>query len=359
MDSRPSRFAALAAALLTLSAACTAKPPAPGAPSSSPAAAPVSLAIWSNYVTPEVLQDFERRTGARVVVTNFSSNEELLAKLQAGGGGYDVIVPSDYMVKILVALKLLTPLDRARLPHAAGLDPKLMGLGLDPRNEHALPYQWGTTGIAVNRRKFKGAIEGWKDVFGRRELRGKWTLLDDVREGLGAALKLGGRGLNERDPARIADAARRLRGARDEIQAFTSEPMSLLVEGGAWVAHAYSSDALQASARAGGSIEFIIPAEGGTLWIDHLAVPASARNAAGAHALIDYLLDPETIARVVPSIQVATASVAALPRLPAAYRENRAIFPDAATRARLELLEDLGDALPAWERSWTEIKAGG
>src|SRR4051794_23635736 len=103
---------------------CTRKTADQQAQSTSPKV--VNLAIWANYITPENIQDFEKKTGIKVQVSNYASNEELLAKIQAGASGYDIAVPSDYMVKVMTELELLTPLDQAKIPNAKLLDPKVM-----------------------------------------------------------------------------------------------------------------------------------------------------------------------------------------------------------------------------------------
>jgi spermidine/putrescine transport system substrate-binding protein len=158
----------------------------------------VNLAIWSHFVTDEILSDFEKQTGLKVVVSNYASNEELLAKIQAGAEGYDVAVPSDYMVEAMRNLKLLLPLDQAKVANARSLDPKTLKKYYDPENKFSLPFSWGTTGIAYNQKLIKTPIRSWKDLFENKELTGKFTLLDDVRETLGAALKMQAYSLNSK-----------------------------------------------------------------------------------------------------------------------------------------------------------------
>ena len=188
-------------AILIIGSACTKKgAEAPTAAQSGAATGSkvVNLAIWSNYIKPEVLTEFEKRTGIKVQVSNYSSNEELLAKLQAGASGYDVVVPSDYMVFAMSKLGLLKELDFTQLPNFKSIDPKYLKKQFDPANKYSIPYDWGTTGIAVNRTLYKGKIAGWKDLFNNADLAGKVTLLDDVRETIGAALKAQGLSLNSK-----------------------------------------------------------------------------------------------------------------------------------------------------------------
>ncbi|OFZ83019.1 MAG: hypothetical protein A2583_13235, partial [Bdellovibrionales bacterium RIFOXYD1_FULL_53_11] len=318
----------------------------------------VNLAIWSNYLSPETIGLFQKKTGITVRVSNFSSNEELLAKLQAGASGYDVVVPSDYMVFAMSKLGLLRGLDRGKLANFSQLDGKLLDKPYDPGNRFSVPYDWGTTGIAVNRTLYRGRLTGWKDVFGNPALKGKYTLLDDVRETLGAALRSLGLGQNSIKPEDLEKAKRVLMAVRTEVKGFTSEPMAPLASGETAVAHAYMSDALQASRSSGGKIEYIIPEEGATFWIDNLVIPAGAANVEQAHALIDFMLDAGSNLATVKSVLVAPANKNVFKILPPELQANKALFPSDDVMKRMEMIQDIGEALAVWDRIWTEIKAG-
>ena len=317
----------------------------------------VNLAIWSNYIKPEVLTEFEKRTGIKVQVSNYSSNEELLAKLQAGASGYDVVVPSDYMVFAMSKLGLLKELDFTQLPNFKTIDPKFLKKQFDPTNKYSVPYDWGTTGIAINRSLYKGKITGWKDLFNNADLAGKVTLLDDVRETVGAALKAQGLSLNSKNPADLAKAKDLLFKIRPRVKAFTSEPMMPLVNGETAVAHAYMSDALQARRQTGGKIEYIIPEEGATLWVDNLVVPTGSQNTKAAHALMNFLMEPQIAVQTTLAVLVAPTNKDAYALLPDDLRNNTVLFPSGPVVQKLEMLEDLGESLAQWDRIWTEVKA--
>lgn len=349
---------ALFAVVLVPLAACTkSHPGSPVDPQASPAAKRVvNLAIWSNYLSPEAIQKFEKDTGIQVQVSNYASNEELLAKLQAGATGYDVIVPSDYMVGVMAAMGLLKELDRKKLTHFRSLDPEFLAQAYDPSNKFSVPYTWGTTGIAVNRSLYRGKIRGWKDLFEAPELAGKFTMLDDAREGIAAALKASGLSLNSRKPEDLEKAKALLLKARPRVRGFSSETLMALVNGETPVAHAYMSDALQARARTGGQVEYVIPVEGSTLWVDNLAVPASAPHLEEAHLLIDYFLNPKTNASTVQAVFVAPCNRDAQALLPAGLRRDSSLFPSATVKKTLEMMTDLGEAVRDWDRVWTELK---
>jgi spermidine/putrescine transport system substrate-binding protein len=349
------------AAFLAIFSSCTKKSDstAPGAAQavSTGGNKVVNLAIWSNYIKPEVLAEFEKRTGTKVQVSNYSSNEELLAKLQAGASGYDVVVPSDYMVFAMAKLGLIRPLDYTQISNFKSIDPKFLKKQFDPTNQYSVPYDWGTTGIAINRTLYKGKITGWKDLFNNPDLAGKVTLLDDVRETIGAALKAQGLSLNTRNANDLKKAQELLFKIRPRVKAFTSEPMMPLVNGETAVAHAYMSDALQARRQTAGKIEYIIPEEGGTLWIDNLVIPNGAQNVKEAHALINFLLEPQISVQTTLAVLVAPTNKDAYALLPADMQKDQVLFPHGPIMEKLEMLEDLGDTLTQWDRVWTEVKA--
>ena len=194
---------------------------------------------------------------------------------------------------------------------------------------------------------------------GSPELKGKVTLLDDVRETIGAALKAQKLSLNSKEPKEILKAKELLMKAREDVKAFNSETRSSLINGEMSVAHAYSTDALQARKATGGKIDFIIPEEGATLWIDNLAIPVNAPHIKEAYQFIDFLLEPKVAASTVLSIFVAPSNKEVMSLLPAEYQQNTSLFPNDSTLSKLEMMQDLGDAMVNYDRTWTEVKAGG
>ena len=343
--------------MLALGAGCTRKADAPAGAPVAVGSRSVNVAIWSNYLVPEVAEEFMRATGIKVVVSNFSANEELLAKIQAGASQYDVIVPSDYMVFTMIKLGLLRPLEYGKLPNARSLDPQFLKKGYDPENKFSVPFDWGTTGIAINRDLYKGQIKGWKDVFDNPELAGKFTMLDDVRETMGAALRTLGYSINSKNPDELKKAQDVLSKVRSKIKAFSSEPMMIMVNGEAAVSHAYVSDALLARKKTAGKVEYIVPSEGCTFWTDNLAVPSSAPHPDAAWAFINYMLAPKSNAATVQAVFVAPANKDVMPLLPPDLQKDPNLFPPAGALARCEMIQDLGDSLEKWDRAWTEVKA--
>jgi spermidine/putrescine-binding protein len=321
------------------------------------AARQLNVYIWTNYLPAEVVADFTRRSGIQVGVDTYSSNEALLDKLQSGVADYDLVVPSDYMVKILASQGLLRPLERSRLLHFANLDARFLGRGFDPANRFSVPYLWGTTGIGYDKSKVSGGVDSWGALFDPRHA-GRILMLDDMREALGAALKLDGRSLNERDPAMLRRAAARLEGQKRLVRTYNSSDFAnLLAAGDVDLAQGYSGEIAKVVARDPRRFAYVVPKEGATLWIDSLAIPAGARHAGAAMAFLDYLLEPAVAARIVDGVRYASANRAALPLVAAAIRNDPAVYPPSQVLDRCELIEDLGATTPLLDQLWTEVKA--
>jgi spermidine/putrescine-binding protein len=324
---------------------------------SKPGSKVVNIYIWTNYLPQEVVTEFERRTGIHANVDTYDSNEAVLEKLQSGVADYDVVVPSDYMLKILAPQGLVQPLDHSRLPHFANLDPRFLDQKYDPKNGHSVPYLWGTTGIGYDKTKVQEPVDSWAVLFDPRHA-GRILMLDDVREVFGAALKLMGRSINERDPAILRQAADRLKQQKSLVRTYNSSDFAnLLAAGDVDVAMGFNGEMAEAVADSKGRLAYVVPKEGGTLWIDNLAIPKGAHNVDAAYAFLDFVMEPEIAAQIVNHVHYAGANRAALPLIDAKIRNDPSIYPPQEVLDRCELIEDLGETTQLLDRLWTEIKA--
>ncbi len=323
------------------------------------AAAPggeLHIYIWSAYLPDAVVEEFRRRTGIEVTVDVYDTNEALLAKLQSGVADYDLVVPSDYMLRILGHEGLLQPLDKGRLATFANLDPRFLDKPFDPGNRYSVPYLWGTTGLGYDRKKL-GPVDSWSALFDARH-QGRVLMLDDVREVFGVALRTMGRSINERDPAVLAEAAELLKKQKPLVATYDSGDFAnVLAAGDVDLAHGYNGQLAAVVAADPQRLAYVIPREGGTLWMDSTAIPAKARNVEAAHRFISYVQEPEVNARIVDGVHYASANLPARRLISPAILNDEAIYPDDATLARCELLEDLGDATTVLDRLWTEVKS--
>lgn len=317
------------------------------------------LFIWANYIDPEVYQLFEREFGVRVIEENFDSNETLRTKLQAGATGYDVIVPSDYTVEILIRQGLLTKLDLSKIPNSQNISGRFRGLYYDPHNQYALPYLWGTTGLGYNAQKLESPPTSWAEVFELSRLaryRQRVSMLDDPRETIGAALKYLGYSVNSTDPRALQEALRVLLAQKPYLARYDSETYDdFLLTGDLVIAHGWSGEFAKAR-QENPDIRYVIPQEGGVIWADNLAIPKSSQKVELAYQFIDFLLRPQINAKIVNYVRYPTTNEAARPYILPEIVNDPAIYPPEEMVERLEWIRDVGDALALYEAVWDELK---
>ncbi len=310
---------------------------------------------WSDYVDPEIMATFEERRNVRVIVDTYSSNEELLAKIQTGMTGYDVVVPSDFMAGIMGRLGLLAELDHSKIPNVQSLEGHLQHLPFDPHQQYAMPYLWGTVGIGYNSDFVSPAPTSWEVLWDPR-FSGRISMLNDQREVLGLSLRALGYSLNSRNPSEIQQAKAKLIHQKAFVKAYTSEQFDhLLVTGDIVLAHAWGGPVARAM-REKPSIGYVVPEEGGTIWTDCLAVLATSKNKALAMDFINYLLDVEVATLTSKRLLFASANRHVKDRLPPEIQNNHAVYPSDETLPRMEWMEDVQDAIHLYDRAWTEIK---
>lgn len=310
---------------------------------------------WSDYADPAILTDFEKKTGTRVVVDTFSSNEELLAKVQTGAIGYDIVVPSDFMAGVMAKLGLLAELDLGLIPNVKFLEQHLQGLAFDPEQKFAIPYLWGTVGIGYDSRVFPTPPDSWETLWDAR-YRGRISMLNDQREVFGMALRSMGHSLNSLDPLLIQKAKEKLIRQKPLVKTYTSEHFDqLLVAGEVVLAHAWGGPVARAM-REQPSIGYVVPREGGTIWTDCLAVPKTSTKKKLAMQFINYLLDVDVGVRTSNRLLFASANRLVKDRVEKDVRENPAVYPPMSTISRMEWMTDVKDAIRYYDRAWTELK---
>ncbi len=318
----------------------------------------LNVFIWSElHRARDRRPKFEARYGVHVNVDLYDSNEALLAKLQAGNAGYDVICPSDYSVQVLLAQGLLRRLDLSALPHLRNIDASFLDRPYDPANAHSVPYFWGTTGIAYDRRKVAAPVDSWAALWDPR-YKGRVLMLDDAREAFGAALKLRGHSLNTTDERLLGAARDDLERQKPLVRAYNSSNVEdVLLAGDVWLAQGWNGQFVKAMEQ-DADIVYVIPREGSTLFIDSLAIPVDAPHPELAHAFLDFTMEPEIAAEICRTMHYSSPNREALPLLPPEIRNHPAIFPPPEAVKRLELIRDLGETTVVYDRLWTEVKSG-
>lgn len=310
---------------------------------------------WANYVGDEIRTGFESEFGVQVSVDVFASNEDLLAKLKSGASGYDVIMPSDFMVAIMIKENLLSALDLTKIPNFKNISTQFLNRDFDPENQYSIPYTWGTAGIAFDSSVVDPAPDSLSALWDNR-YSGKFSMLDDQREAIGVALKLLGYSVNTTNLSALEAAKAKLIEQKPLVKQYKNEADEILGTGDVAMAHCWSGDAFRAAARRP-SIKYVIPKEGATQFIDTVCIPLSAPHKAIAAQFINYLLRPEINAKVTEFTKYGTCVPAARDYLPEALRNHPGIYPPAEVLNKLESLKDLGEFTRNYDRAWTEVKA--
>jgi len=307
---------------------------------------------WAGYVPEEIIRDFEKKFNCRVIYDTYASNEEMYAKIKAGGGkGYDVIFPSGDYVSIMIKEGLLQKIDHSKIPNFKYLDKEILKkTTFDPKHEYSVPYMMGATVVVVNKKYVKNYEKSWS-IFERKDLKGKMTLLDDMREVLGAALKYLGYSVNTRNLKELEEAKKVVLRWKENILKFDSSSYADgVVTGEYWVVHGYAEDVYQRIPEGEEkNFDFFIPKEGGTLWIDSMVIPKGAANVDLAHKFINFILDPKNAARIADYLGLPSPNVEARK-----YMKTKPIY-SFEDLLKCEFIEDLGEFLEVYNRIWQEI----
>jgi spermidine/putrescine-binding protein len=322
----------------------------------------LNLYAWSEYVPQVLLDGFKEKTGITVHYDTYSSNEELLAKLQAGGSGYDVIIPSDYTISMMINQNLLEPLDMSKIPNYANVMDELKNLDFDPQNKYSIPYQWGTMGIVINRDLAKEPVTRWADLW-KPEYKGHVILLDDEREVLGMVLMMLGYDRNSTDAAQLDEAKVKLIELMPNVKLMDSDsPKTALLSGEVWLGQTWNGEAALAQ-QENPAIEYLCPEEGCGIWYDNLAIPKGAPHKDAALAFLNYVLEPEVSILITREFPYSSPNKAALEMLKAqdpdfykAYMESETTNPSLEDIKKAQPIRDVGDATTQWDRIWTEVK---
>src|SRR5580700_6635901 len=361
--------------LLTLSA-CGGKPA--GDTGASAAAKPkvLNLYIWSDYLAPNTLSDFEQQTGIKVHVAYYDTNETLETKLLAGSSGYDIVVPTaSYFERLIKAGAFLT-LDKSKLPNLKNMDPQLMARVTqhDPDNAHGVIYLWGTNGIGYNEKMVKALmpdapLDSWRLVLdpavASKVAKCGISVLDSPAEMIRAVYSYLGKDPNSQNPDDLVQAEAVLAKIRPFIRNInSSEYIEALANGDICLAVGYNGDVMQARDRAreankGIEIKYAVPKEGSILWFDMLAIPKDAPNPDSAYAFINYILTPKVIADISNFKRYANADAQAQSLIDPSVRDDPGIYPPVEQRQKLAVqLADSADQTRAITRVFQKFKTG-
>jgi spermidine/putrescine transport system substrate-binding protein len=312
---------------------------------------------WTQYTDQQLLNTFTTQTGMKVIADVYDSSDVMLAKFQAGGGAsYSIIYPSDYMVQKMVDKKLLSPIDHSRLLGLDNLFPQFNNPTYDPNNSYSIPFNWGTTGLLYNSEKLAKPPEDWEYLWQNKDILNKrMTLLNDVREVMGATLRMLGYSYNSQNEKEIKEAYQKLQSLKPAIAAFDTDAwQNKILAGDLLIAMCYSTDAMKIS-QENPQLKYIIPRSGSSLWTDTIVIPKSSPNLAGAYAWINLLLQPEIAAKTAARLHISTPNRAAFELLPKDIQENTNLFPSESVLNKCERLTPVDKVEEVYDRYWTQL----
>lgn len=323
----------------------------------------LNLYAWSEYVPQQMLDDFSKKYGITVNYDTYSSNEELLAKLQAGATEYDVIQPSDYIIAPLIMDGMLAPIDVTQLSNFKNLDPRLINRDYDPGNKYSVPYQWGTTALIYDKTKVPSEPKSWIDLW-NPAYESRLVFLDDEREVLAMALEILGYDRNSTSEAELTQAEQKLIELKPNILLFDSDaPESVIITGEAWAGMVYNGNATLAF-QENPNVEYICPTEGCTIWFDNLAILNGAPHKDAAMLFLDWVLDAQQSALISTEFGYLSPNKAAIeylkvndPAFYESYMSFSATNPSDEFLANAGPIIDLGDATLLYDNLWTDFKS--
>lgn len=310
---------------------------------------------WDTYINPDILDRFSAETGVAIIYKTYSSNEEMLAEVEANPQAYDIVVPSDYMVAMMRNDGYLAALNRANIPNLINIDPLFSNPSFDPANRYCVPYLWGTLGVGYNIKATGREITSWNDIFDPA-FAGRVALLDDPRSTLGFVLLNLGYSPNTTNPDEIMAAYTFLENRGDQITAYAPDDgQDMLAAGSVDIAYESSGDIFQVMSS-DPNLRYSIPKEGSLIWIDNICILKQSANKAIAEQFINFILDAEIGAELANYTRYSSPNIAALERISSADRQNTALYPDAETRNRLFFLVDVGEEANAlYNDTWEDL----
>jgi spermidine/putrescine transport system permease protein len=334
-----------------------------GPTSSGAAAAPkpakeLVLFGWSEFIPDAVIQGFTKETGITILSETFSSNEEMLSKMLAGATAYDLVQPSEYVVEALIKQNKLEALDPALVPNMKNIAPDMRGFPHDPDYKYCAPYMAGTVGIVVNTEKVKDPIKSYKDVF-QAKYQGRIVVVNDARELVTWSLATLGIGPNGITPETLEKARPVLGEWVKLVKVFDSDsPKTAFLNGDVDLGVIWSGEAAILYEQ-DKKFSFVLAEEGAHLYIDHLCIPAGAKNKLGAQMFIDYVLRPEISKLISDKFPYLNPNAEGRKLLTDAQRANPASYPPALTdkTKKKETFRDLGKISTDIDKLVTDLKS--
>lgn len=312
---------------------------------------------WSDYINEDLVKRFEDENNCKVIQDYFDSNETMYAKLKAGAAGYDIVFPSGYMVSVMAKEGLLLELDHTKIPNLKNLDEKYVPFSLDDNQQFSVPYMLTNTGIGYLKSKAGDSFEPSWSIFANPEYKGRMTMLNDMREAIGAALKYLGYSMNTVNTVELEEAKKVLIGWKQNLAKFEADQYKNgLVSQEFYFSQGYNGDVYQVMAE-NNDIGYAIPKEGTTLASDNMAILKDAKNSDLAYKFINFMLDGKVAAENIEYVYYLAPNKEAYQYLSDDIKSNPVILMPDEILKKCEVMEDLGEKNDLYSKVWDEVKA--
>jgi spermidine/putrescine transport system substrate-binding protein len=317
----------------------------------------LSIYNWADYVNPKTYPKFEKEFDVQITEDNYPSNEDALAKLQAGARGYDLVVPTGYMVETMIQKDLLFQLDHSQIPNMKLIEGQFLDLPFDPGNRYSIPKDYGTTGYGYRSKFVTEDMASWEDFFKLApKYSGRYTVLDSPPEVVGAALKMLGYSYNSTNPQEVAEATDVLLKLKPHVRRITSSMREIMTSGEVYISLTWNGEigyvALDAK-----DARYVVPAEGSEVWTDNWSIVTEAPHPAAAHAFINWHLQPRIQALDTQYHYYGGVVKGEEKFLPKALANDPAVYPPADVKRKLEVAEATPEWLALRNEAWTKFKA--
>ncbi|MGG9960009.1 ABC transporter substrate-binding protein [Ferruginibacter sp. SUN106] len=311
---------------------------------------------WDGILAPNTVPDFEKANSLKVTYDLYASNEELLAKLQAGAKGYDLIFPSDYMIDIMKKQNMLEKIDFSNIPNFKNISPKFKGLPFDLQNEYSVAFEYSAVGIAVDTSKVKGFKRSWSMLFDEK-YKGHISMLDDIRYGMVPALKYLGYSINTTNETELNAAKELMIKQKRLVRAYSSDTYrDMLKSGDVWIAEGYTGDVYQVM-RENPNIIYFIPDEGSALAVESMCIPKGAPHKYTAEYFMNYILTPKVHGTITNNSLYANPNDSAKAFIDSKIVNDKAIFIDNTIIDKSQYIQDVGNSTKFYDKVWTTIKS--
>jgi spermidine/putrescine transport system substrate-binding protein len=317
----------------------------------------LSIYNWADYVNPKTYPNFEKEFDIKITEDNYASNEDALAKLQAGAEGYDIVVPTGYMIETMIQKDILAPLDHSKIPNLDNVEPQFLDLPFDPGNKYSVPKDYGTTGYGYRSKFVKEDMKSWEDFFSlASKYSGRYTVLNSPPEVVGAALKMLGYSYNSTDPGELSEATDVLVKFKPHVRKITSSMREIMTSGEAYVSLTWNGEIGYVALDAADA-RYVVPEEGSEIWTDNWAIVADPPHPAAAHAFLNWHLQPKVQALDTEYHYYGAVVEGEEKYLDPAIAGDPGVYPSEEVAEKLEVAQATPEWLALRNEAWTKFKA--